>query len=81
MLSSSNVGGQPLRTEFQYITENAKVDEIRGGQFKSTLLDVMIQYGRLNRTKGMTKEDAAYAQRALRQDLMEMFYHSHPNEG
>jgi hypothetical protein len=76
------VGGDPLGNEFRYILENAKIDgtSTNGQQYNTTLLDAMIRYGQLNRTKGMTKEDAAYAQGALRHDLMEMFGYSHPNE-
>ena len=73
------VGGTPAKT-FRYITESAKHGDIHGND-KTTLLDAMIRYGsssKLNRTKGMTQDDVAYAKKVLRRDFMDMFGYSHP---
>lgn len=76
------VGGTTTlgRRDFAYITESAKHGEIHGND-KTSLLQAMIRYGsssKLNRTRGMTREDIEYARKVFDANLMDMFGYKHP---
>lgn len=76
-------GRLSTKRKFQYVRNSAKEDELHEFQYETTMLDAMIRYGSAtnqDRLKGMTQEDAAYAQSVLRPDLMDMFGYSYPNE-
>jgi len=76
-------GGRLKERGFQYVKNSAKEEEINQGQFETTMLDAMIRYGsatNADRTKGMTLQDKEYARLSIRQDLMDMFGYTYPEE-
>lgn len=77
-------GGMLREGEFQYVQGSAKPGHNFANQYKTTMLDAMIRYGsaqsNLERIKGMTKDDIAYARSTLSPDLMEAFGYRHPEE-
>ena len=72
--------GGRMKPRFTHVGDSAKKGSIHIN--KTSLIDNIIRFGHkteLDRIKGMTEDDVAFAKQTLAQDLMETFAYHHPN--